>query len=332
MLKNKISINLYTMSSKYTKRGGRYTRRKKKHTRKKRKYKKKTKHNAHSSKQKKFKKMKCSPKGNKKLDFETCYTIESLHKLKQIWNARHPDVKIVENDPRNIWEQLRSHMATSCNTEACWLKHQCIKNDIEPSLWENTFAPKSPIEWKKKPNEWLTSVDIEKVMKQYEKSNKCFDFIGPSPIDFDKHLLWDECVWEELCKFQLKTQMKKGKTKIGIIFNLDPHTEDGSHWVSMFINIKKHEIYYFDSYGDKIPKLIMEFVKRVQKQGRELGIDMKDKWVSNRHQYSSSECGMYSLFFIIQLLKDTKNFDDFENHKFKDKYMKKLRKIYFNPR
>lgn len=43
MLKNKISINLYTMSSKYTKRGGRYTRRKKKHTRKKRKYKKKNK-------------------------------------------------------------------------------------------------------------------------------------------------------------------------------------------------------------------------------------------------------------------------------------------------
>lgn len=321
------------MPYKYTYKKGKYIKKRKKKTRKIKKTRSKIKsynYRGGKSKQKNINKMKCSPKTDK-LDFETCYTTESLHKLKKIWNSRHPDVKITDNDPKKIWEQLRSHMSNSCNTEACWLRHQCIKNDIEPSLWENTFAPKSPVEWKKKPNEWLTSVDIEKVMKQYEKAYKCFDFIGPSPIDFDKHLLWDECVWEELCKFQLKEQIKKNKTKIGIIFNLDPHTEDGSHWVSMFINIKKHEIYYFDSYGDKPPKKIKDFVKRVIKQGKELHIDIKDKWVSNRHQYSSSECGMYSLFFIIQLLKDTKNFEDFQNNKYKDKYMKRLRKIYFNP-
>ena len=33
--------------------------------------------------------------------------------------------------------------------------------------------------------------------------------------------------------------MKRGKTKIGIIFNTDPHDKPGQHWISMFINIKK---------------------------------------------------------------------------------------------
>ena len=41
-------------------------------------------------------------------------------------------------------------------------------------------------------------------MKQYENTYKCFEFIGPSPIDYDQHLSYGECVWEELCKFSLK--------------------------------------------------------------------------------------------------------------------------------
>ena len=33
--------------------------------------------------------------------------------------------------------------------------------------------------------------------------------------------------------------ISKKINKIGIIFNLDKHDESGSHWVSMFINIKE---------------------------------------------------------------------------------------------
>ena len=99
--------------------------------------------------------------------------------------------------------------------------------------------------WKKNPEEWLNSVDIEDVMKQYEKKVPTFMFIGPSPIDFDKHLLYGECVWDELCKFKLENILKKGKNKIGIIFNLDPHYKNGSHWISMFIDIRKKFIFFF---------------------------------------------------------------------------------------
>ena len=39
-----------------------------------------------------------------------------------------------------------------------------------------------------------------------------------SPIDYDTHQVFGECVWEEICKFDIKKMLKKGKYKIGLIF------------------------------------------------------------------------------------------------------------------
>ena len=279
--------------------------------------------------QKHFTPLKCSPKNKDEVLGYTCYTSESLHKLKKIWNARHPDVLVQSNDPKEIWEQLRKNMSSSCNSEACWLRHQCIKHDIDKNLWQNTFAPKAPKEWKEKPHEWLSSVEIDQVMQQYEKSYKCFEFIGPSPIDYDKHLLFGECVWEELCKFSLLDMKKRGKTKIGVILNLDPHYKEGSHWVALFINLKKKGIYYLDSYGDKMPRKIQKFTTMIKKQAAKLNETYTIEYVKRRHQYSESECGMYSLYFIIQLLKD-RPMSMFQNQRIKDERMQRLRKLYFN--
>ena len=33
------------------------------------------------------------------------------------------------------------------------------------------------------------------------KERKKFLFLGPSPVDYDEKLLYNECVWEDLCKF-----------------------------------------------------------------------------------------------------------------------------------
>ncbi len=276
-------------------------------------------------------KIKCSPKEKNETLPYTCYTAKGLHKIKNIWNKKHPDRKITSNRPRNIWKALHYVLNTSCNKETCWLRHKAIKNDIDLETKEYTFAPEAPKEWKENPTEWLTSIDILEVMKQYEKTYNCYEFIGPSPIDYDKHIAYSECVWEELCEFSLNKQIKEGKTKIGIIFNLDPHNKPGSHWVAMFIHIKKGEIYYLDSYGEKIPRQIKKFAKKVQKQSLKLGNKKEYKLIENkrRHQFSESECGMYSLYFLIQMLKGT-TFKKFTSKRIKDKYMMKLRKIYFN--
>tara|TARA_B100002051_G_C16692703_1_gene616427 strand:+ start:146 stop:1036 length:891 start_codon:yes stop_codon:yes gene_type:complete len=293
---------------------------------------KKTKRRKNKKKNKTRKlKIKCAPKAKNETLPYTCYTAKGLHKIKNIWNKKHPDRKIKSNRPRNIWRALQYALKKSCNRESCWLKQKFIKENIDLETKEYTFAPEAPKEWKENPNEWLTSIDILEVMKQYERTYKCFDFIGPSPIDYDKHIAYGECVWEELCEFSLKKQLKEGKTKIGIVFNLDPHNKPGSHWVAMFIHTKKKEIYYLDSYGEKIPRQIKKFAKKVQKQSLKIGDKKEYKLIENkrRHQFSESECGMYSLYFIIQMLKGT-TFKKFTSKRIKDNYMMKLRKIYFN--
>ena len=280
----------------------------------------------------KLKKVNCSPKPKNEINEFTCYTNKDLIYLRDHWNARHPDVKISSNSPKEIHEQLTYYLKNVCNNEACWLKQKTIFGQVESDL-ADSFAPESPAEWKKNPNEWLSSTDIMKVMKQYEKAYKCFDFIGPSPIDFDKRKLYGECVWEELCNFNLEQQIKKGKTKIGIIFNTDPHDKPGEHWVSMFVDIKKNQISFFDSVGNKIPKLIMVLVKRIQAQGQNMTPKLKMEFDQNypvEHQYGNTECGIYSLFFIVHMLEDKITEEYLKTHILKDEYMKNFRKVYFN--
>ena len=90
-------------------------------------------------------------------------------------------------------------------------KQQTHLNIYDSSIKNNTFAPTQPNVWKKKPNEWLTSIDILNVMKQYEDKYDDFEFLGPSPIDFDTHKMHGECVWDELCKFSLKKSKDDGE-------------------------------------------------------------------------------------------------------------------------
>ena len=289
----------------------------------------KNKKKSRSNTTKKFIKAKCAPSAEKK-DY-TCYSDSALIKMRNLWNARHPDSKINTDISREIWKQLKLNMEDVCNSENCWLKQGFIENNLDSELTSYTFAPTSPKSWSKNKNEWLSSVDIEKVMKQFEHKYKCFSFIGPSPIDFDAHMLYNECVWEELCHFDLKSYISRGKNKIGIIFNTDPHYKNGSHWISLFINIRKGYIFYFDSNGNPVPKEIQVLVDRIIKQSKELSIDLKfDQNYPMEHQFSNTECGMYSLYFIIQLLRDTHNIDFFKNHRIKDKEMEKLRTEYFN--
>lgn len=278
-----------------------------------------------------FRKLRCAPKDKRNKDVLgfTCYTATALHKLRDGWNARHPDRRIDTNDPRRIWEGLKYVMSTTCATEACWIRHQCMKNDLDHGALLGHFAPEAPAEWKDKPSEWLTTVDIQEVMRQWEKAHPRFAFLGPSPSDYGKRKLFDECVWEELCKFSLANYRRKGKTKIGVIFNLDPHYKPGSHWVALFIDIKKQAIYYFDSYAEGAPAAIMKFVHEVQKQGKRNGTPFTFEQNKKRHQYSDSECGMYSMFFILRMLHG-KTFESFQRYRVPDKAMRRLRKIYFN--
>lgn len=274
----------------------------------------------------------CSPKDDNEINDFSCYSNDALIELKDKWNKRHPDEKIHTNNTKEIHNKLTNYLANVCNKESCWLKQQKHLGQATLKLKES-FAPIKPKEWNKNPNEWLSSLDIINVMKQYEKAYKCFDFIGPSPIDFNKQKIYGECVWEELCNFSLKEQIKKGKFKIGIIFNTDPHYKGGQHWISMFINIKKKIIFFFDSTGDPAQPEILEFVEKIKQQGQNLNPPINFKYDTSEgyeHQNGNTECGVYSLFFIVQMLKDNLSAEYLKTHRIDDNYMSQFRKIYFN--
>ena len=233
----------------------------------------------------KTKKLNCSPKKENELNKFSCYTNTALHKLKDLWNTRHTDSQINTNNPKEIWEELKKNMQNLCENEKCWLNQKFAENNLDAELKYYTFAPISPKSWKKNPNEWLSSVDINKIMKQYEKTYPTFSFIGPTPIDFNKKIGFGQCVWNDLCNFDLNKHIKKNKNKIGIIFNTDPHTSEGSHWICIFIDIKNNFIFYFDSNNSYIPKEINKLIKKLIKQGeRILESNLNYTKIKLRHQ------------------------------------------------
>tara|TARA_B110000971_G_C20039682_1_gene516933 strand:- start:7394 stop:8296 length:903 start_codon:yes stop_codon:yes gene_type:complete len=279
----------------------------------------------------KRKKENCSPKPKDEINDYSCYTDNSLYKLRDKWNERHPDNKIYTTKPLEIHEDLTRYLSSVCNKESCWLKQTTHFGNVRDET--NSFAPPSPKEWKKKPNDWLSSIEISEVMQQYEKAYKCFDFIGPTPIDFEKKKMYGECVWDELCNFNLEDQIQSGKTKIGIIFNTDTHDKPGQHWISMFVNIKKKQIFYFDSTGAKPMREITQLVNKIKKQGLRLKHPIQFKYDSSEgveHQHGNTECGIYSLYFIVNMLEDKTSSEYLKTHLLKDAYISKFRKIYFN--
>jgi hypothetical protein len=296
---------------------------------------KKTKTRKKSKSKSNFRSLQCRP-GARKLrtsrNTHTCFSSAELTRLRDIWNARHPDDRIDTTCSKQIWLQLKERFSKVCDKESCWIRGMAKSNDIQGLM--KAFRPRRPSSWTKKPNEWLSSADISNVMKQYEQTYPAFDFMGPSPIDYDTHEYEGKCVWPELCKFNIQDLARtKGKTMVGVVFNLDPHTKGGSHWVSLFINVPKKRIFFFDSVGTTAPPEIRRFANTVIEQGRKASPPIEFTFDENapfEHQQSNTECGMYSLFFIANVLEGTMSEPDFKRRVVTDAKMKQFRSIYFN--
>jgi hypothetical protein len=285
----------------------------------------------------------CSPAVKGKTPIRgSCFTEPVLQKLKESYNTQYSNHQILATSPNEIWKELKQRM-TVCTKEDCWL--DVIESPEErKKLDKYLFVPVQPNEWKQNPNTWLSNYDIIAVLKQYEETHPNFKLIGPTPIDFDEtpQDMNGECVWKDLCTFDAESFIKQGKTKLGIVFNLDKHNQPGSHWVSLFVDFDEEFIFYMDSAGEKIPQPIMKLVKRIQEQGAALVPPKQKKFYQNypiEHQYGNTECGMYSLFFIITMLTGKTENGELKTNKAKirffkkkripDEYIERFRNIYF---
>jgi hypothetical protein len=217
---------------------------------------------------------------------------------------------------------------SSCSSEACWGTIKSLSNEMgsHRSKMPGYFRPMMPDSWRKDYNKWLSTFEIEDVLNQH-KSDDSFHFYGAVPMDFKK------CSVSNLCSFNLKKHLKAGKTKIGIVFNTDPSTKDGEHWISMYVDLANHNsgndaIYYFDSYGDKPSKEVAALIKKIKKQGTDIGKNIMYFYNDEPYQKKNSQCGMYAIHFIKQMLEGI-SFEEYLHSKLSDKMMIRLRDEYF---
>jgi hypothetical protein len=218
---------------------------------------------------------------------------------------------------------------SKCSSEACWQKIKSLMKELGSDKEEflDSFKPSMPKEWIKDYNEWLSTFEIEDCLEQHLDADKEFYFYGAVPIDFHK------CSVSNLCSFDMKKHLDRGETKIGIVFNTDPSTKDGQHWISLYMDLGSHNndypgIYYFDSFGRKPQKEIRELIKNSQEQGRKCKREPHYFYNDHSYQKQNSQCGMYAIHFIKKMLEGS-SFEEYLNTKLSDKLMIDLRKDYF---
>jgi hypothetical protein len=242
----------------------------------------------------------------------TCFTLDALMRIVNHWNDKNPNNKIKLSRTKNVlWKRIKEKMrsVSKCPDEWCWIDSDMLKDIKDPEILEQTFRPKMPFPWKKDIKQWLNTLDIANVLEQYPLHFKDFEFIGPVPLDFGKQLSPGQCVVNELCNINFERLHRKGKTKLGIVFNMDPHTKDGSHWIAMFMDFKKAGIYFFDSYGIKPPKEIGVLLANLRNQGNAFLYKYKllaYKDIKNDHvsvckvQYQTSTTAKFSCLQFVK--------------------------------
>ena len=273
--------------------------------------------------------VRCAP--SKKFENGSCIPLRLLVEMALAYNLENKNNSIKLNSTietlnpdkykRYLVKQFKMRLDKVCDSQKCWIKQKFIKrinNKMKSELEIDTFRPKGP-EGK---FTWLNTNNIDKVMKQYETKYTDFKFLGAVPIDFD-----------DLPPYGIKDLdfnklMKEGKNRIGIIFNTDRHDQAGQHWISMFADLNGL-VYFSDSYGIEPPKEVLILMRRIAKFIRDdLGKKPIVDYNKMRHQYLGSACGLYSINFILRLLRG-ETFEQLTSKSMPDEYVNECRQFYF---
>lgn len=239
----------------------------------------------------------CHPRVGNKRPVHGCLPPSVLQKVSK-------ELGLPVRNPVEQRKALEKHFQVQEGQELSFLKALPLSDAEKQELEKTYLRPAQPSKWKEDPDMWLDSLNIESVMKQYEEAYPSFEFMGPFPIDFAAPDPYNttggekKCLIREICGLRIQDALKQGTKSIGIIYNLDPHFKDGSHWVANYVDIPGHKCYYFDSYGYEPPKQIATFMKWLTTQDPK----MKLMYNARRFQFQGSECGMYSMYFIIRML------------------------------
>lgn len=266
----------------------------------------------------------CSPSVKHEGKFKTCYSKESLIKIiKVLIKEKNLKYNYQNKSKKDLWNFIQKQFNNTCQKkEDCWKDQLLVKKLNDKNINKFTFKPEYPKEWKNDKYTWLNTFDILRIMRQYEKKYDDFKFLGVVPSDCPTKI---HC---ELSNIDIKHLKKNNINKIGLVYNLDISSGPGTHWVAVYIDNKYDEINYYDSYGSKPIKLINDFLVNLKNKYTKLGYKPTMIYNDKRHQYGGSECGMYSINFLLERLNNVNMYQIFKRN-ISDKKMNNLRKLIY---
>ena len=272
---------------------------------------------------------KCAP--SIKFNSGSCIDLPVLIEMARAYNETNKKkIKLLDNfktlNPpkykKYLLKQFKERYDNVCTTQLCWTQQDFVDkmNEImREELTKFTYRPQGPAG----KFEWLNTTHLNEVMEQYEKVHKDFKFLGAVPMDFDSLPILG------IKDLNLDNLTNQGITKLGIIFNLDEHWQSGSHWVAGYTDLKDGKAYFFDSYGSTPDERARKLLRRFAKYSKDkFNVKVESTHNETRHQFGNSECGMYSLNFILELLEG-KSFNDVCSTKIPDTKVNHLRPIFF---
>jgi hypothetical protein len=267
--------------------------------------------------------MYCSPAHHEFSKEGTCYSREDLVTIgTELNKVLHTHKINIKSSKKNLHSQIKEALKSKCgDKEFCWIEQDFLDFKKKKEI-EDAFRPKKPIEWYKNRRTWLNTFDILFVMEQYEELHTDFWFLGVYPIDFEL-MVNGHCVGDIMCTLNVKKILSKHKKQFGMVINTDPHDKGGQHWFAIYCSLdptkENFGIYQYDStaynknaddeFNDVKPAL--DFMDKVKLEINNIfpkKIASKFEVRTNllRRQFKNTECGMFSIVFLTQCLKNIK--------------------------
>lgn len=218
----------------------------------------------------------------------------------------------ISDNKKELWYEIYSYLLPVCSFESCWIDTNVLDNIPDSKLRNQlkffTIKPKM----REMGNYWLSTTDINYVMKQYSKLYPRFYYLGTEASDFYKFKVLNFDKWRQY-------------DKIGMVLNHDTTDDPGSHWVALLIDNISRTIEYYDSVGDPPIHEIKMFINKLKRQFPSYKIHI-NKIV---HQRKDSECGVYSIYFLVQRILGYQ-FRDIVTTIIPDDHMQNYRQVIFD--
>lgn len=256
---------------------------------------------------------------------KTCIRESALKDLSAIFNVSF-------KNPEQVVEDTKK--ATGCKTQKCVLTKAVESSkatpEIKASLAEDV-KHKGPTD-----SQFLSNVNVDGILKQWSKFIPGMYPYNFNMLNYAKYSWRNNRVFESpdtlatVCLRELVCE--RGYTTAGCIINSDIYQNAGKHWMALFVDTRGKDrwtVEFFNSSGNSpAPEWVNWLVK--SRGQLETVVSRRPPRVEIvtatglRQQYSKSECGLYSLFYIWARLCGV-SAEHFKKIQIPDRYMFELR-------